>query len=199
MNKMIMASALSALPLVTGCTLTLVQPYDAQLYENTEQFYTHAATLLLEGEYSSPANTRQLAALSPQQANEHPGHYSHFQPQYDKLLVESNTLILRSLVNTGTVSEPGKRLQANVERFLQRNFSAQCDTLQKDFPDADLTTRNYIDLKCLVAKWQDEHHQADKKILYKANWQGRSRTLFYGILALQSAEASKQHLTGENQ
>ncbi|MQG95035.1 hypothetical protein [Pseudomonas sp. MN1F] len=198
LSKAIMASAVFTIPLLAGCTLKLVQPHDAQLYTNTEQFYKSAASLLSKGEQSSPANLQQLAALSAQHVNPHPGHYSQFQAAYEQLVIESNALILRSLANTGTLSTPGKQLQAGVERLLQQGLSTQCDALQRDFPDADLTTRNYIDLKCLVVKWQGEHRQASQQILYKATWQARNNTLFDGILAIQSAETSKHRATGEN-
>lgn len=198
MNKTIMASVLFAIPLLAGCTLKLVQPHDAQLYTNTEQFYKNAASLLSNGEQSSPANRQHLAALSAQQIDQHPGHYSQFQTAYDRLVIESNALILRSLANSGTLSSPGKQLQAGIERHLQQGLSTQCDTLQRDFPDADLTTRNYIDLKCLITKWQGEHDQANPPILYKATWQARSNALFDGILAIQSAETHKHPSTGDN-
>lgn len=187
-----------------GCTVTLVQPYDAELYKNTEAFYKKAATMILKGENSSPT-AQQLANITPKAASDNPGHFSKFKTDYDELLVDSNALILRSLANSGKVDDIGKQAQAKIEDLIRGNISTACETAQQDFPSVDLTTRNYIDLKCLVTKWKNEHQGVGgtdasdgKQILKKANWEGRERTLFDSILAIQSAEAFKNKTKGES-
>ncbi|QHG64931.2 hypothetical protein [Pseudomonas putida] len=189
-KKRLIASALLSTAVLSGCTVTLAQPYDAELYKNTEDFYKNAATLLLKGERASPVSKQQLSTLRAKDARQHPGHFSRFQAEYDELLVESNTLILRALTNAGALSEPGKQLHARVEQSLEEQLGNQCDVLQRDFPDADLTTRNYVDLKCLVSRWQHEHQQASYQVLNKAIWQNRKNTLFDSILAIQAAAAN---------
>ncbi|MGH8380815.1 hypothetical protein [Pseudomonas sp.] len=186
-----------------GCTVTLVQPYDAELYKNTEAFYKKASTMILKGQSSSPTTPQQLAGIPPKTASDNPGHFSKFQNDYDELLVDSNALILRSLANSGSVDEIGKQTQAKIEGVIKGNVTSECDTAQQDFPSVDLTTRNYIDLKCLVAKWKKEHQgpagaSSSKQILKKANWEGREKTLFDSILAIQSAEAFKNKTIGES-
>lgn len=197
MMKTLTTSLLLGTTLLSGCAIKLLQPHDAQLYQSTEQFYKQAATLLLKGERSSPANLPQLDVTPTEQARQHPGHYSHFQADYDSLLIESNALILRSLANSGQISGTGKQIHAQAERLLSRKLSSECDKRQRDFPDADLATRNYIDLQCLVSKWQNDHARSRAQILSALTWQTRQQTLFNGILAIQSAETSKQHPTGE--
>lgn len=196
MMKTLTTSLLLGTTLISGCAIKLVQPHDAQLYQSTEQFYKQAATLLLKGERSSPVNVPQLAVMPTEQARQHPGHYSHFQADYDSLLIESNALILRSQANSRQISATGMQIHAKAERLLSRKLSTECDKLQHDFPDADLTTRNYIDLQCLVSKWQNDHARSREQILPALTWQTRQQILFGGMLAIQSAEASKQHPAG---
>lgn len=195
--KTLTITVLLSTTLLSGCTFKLVQPHDAQRYQSTEQFYKNAATLMLKGERSSPVDLPQLDVMTTEQARQHPGHYSHFQADYDSLLIESNALILRSLANSGQISATGKQIHAKAERLLSRKLSTECDKLQRDFPDADLTTRNYIDLQCLVSKWQNEHARSRAQILSALTWQTRQQTLFHGILAIQSAEMRAQHPIGE--
>lgn len=189
---------------LTGCTVTLVQPYDAELYKSTEAFYKKAATVILKGESASPTG-QQLASITSKAASENPGHFSKFKADYDELLVDSNALILRSMANSGKVDDLGKQAQSKFEGFIGGDVASACETIQQDFPAADLTTRNYIDLKCLVAKWKNEHEgvggagtSEGKQILKKGIWEGRERTLFNAILAIQSAEAFKNKTKGES-
>lgn len=195
--------ALLSLTLI-GCTVTLVQPYDAELYKNTETFYKKSEEMILRGENSSPT-AQQLANIPLKAASDNPGHFSKFQADYDELIVESNSLILRSLANFGKVDEIGKQAQSKIEDVIRGQNTTACETVHKDFPSVDLTTRNYIDLKCIVTKWKNEHQGVGgigapdgKQILKKANWEGRERILFQAILAIQSAEASKNKSKGDS-
>ncbi|MFZ5935916.1 MULTISPECIES: hypothetical protein [Pseudomonas] len=189
-KKTLIAAALLSNIALSGCTVTLAQPDDAELYKTTEAFYKNAATLLFKGERASPVSKQQLSTLRAKEARQHPGHFNRYQAEYDELLVESNTLILRALANSAALSEPGKQVHVRVERSLEEQLGNECDSLQRDFPDADLTTRNYVDLKCLVNRWQREHQQASYQVLNKAIWQNRNNTLFDSILAIQAATAN---------
>lgn len=152
--------------------------------------------MIIKGEISSPLTTQDIAKIPSEKAAENAGHFSRFESSYSALIIDSNALILRSLANSGKVNEIGKSMQRKLEQIIRSSTTAACESLQQDFPLADLTTKNYIDLKCLVTKWRQDHQNAGipgeaRQILKKANWEGRERSLFDAILAIQSAEAFK--------
>lgn len=182
-----------------ACSVTLVQPYDADLYANTEAFYKKASAVISKGIDASPKLPGAIRAISEDSKEKHSGHYNQFKKDYDALMIDCNSLILRSLSNSDEINSLGKKLQSKIEEAITSNVPVSCDSLQSSFPEVSLTTRNYIDLKCLIGRWASEHEgniEPDptygKQILKKSNWEGRSRTLFASILAIQKAEASKK-------
>lgn len=183
-----------------SCAVNLVQPYDADLYNNTESFYKKASGVIVKGINVSPKLPSDIRAVSDDSNEQHPGHYNQFKEDYDALMIDCNSLILRSLSNYGKIDKLGKDLQAKIENAITNSCPSSCDTLHSTFTDVSLTTRNYIDLKCLIGRWSEEHQGKGedgditygKKILKKSNWEGRSQTLFKSILAIQAAEASKK-------
>lgn len=185
---------------IVGCTVNLVQPYDADLYANTEAFYKKASAMIAKGMNVSPKMPADIRAIPEGSEEQHPGHYKQFKDDYSALLVDSNSLILRSLSNSGQIDAFGRDIQAKIEEAITSNFATSCDSLQEKFSRVSLTTRNYIDLKCLIGRWIIEHEgkgEGDditygKQVLKKSNWEGRAKTLFEGILAIQKAEASKK-------
>jgi len=185
---------------ITGCTnVQLVQPYDADLYNNTENFYKKASAVIARGISVSPKMSDEVRAITDEEKEEHPAHYKQFKADYDAMLIDTNALILRSLANSNQVDKMGKKIQSKIENVITTNLPSECDSLQEQFADASLTTRNYIDLKCIIGRWDDIHQGGGtlgdvtygKHILKRSNWEGRAKTLFDGILAIQKAEASK--------
>lgn len=201
--KISMAIAAKYCPLVlaglmlAGCaTVTLVQPYDADLYANTEAFYKQAARVIARGVSASPRTSGDVRSIADGAEAQHPGHYRQFRADYDTLLIESNALILRSMANATRIGAAGQQLHDKIEAAITESFPSECDSLQASFAEVSLTTRNYIDLKCLIGKWSEQHQNPDltngKRILKQSNWEGRAKSLFQGILAIQSAQAAKQ-------
>jgi len=186
---------------LSACTtVNLVQPYDADLYNNTEAFYKNASAMIAKGISVSPKTSEQLLAIADDEKAQHPGHYRQFYVDYNSLLIESNALILRSLANSQQLDNSGQAIQQKIEAVISESLPTECDSLQQSFPSVSLTTRNYIDLKCLVGRWSEAHQGHDpngditrgKQILKQAAWEGRAKSLFDGILAIQTAEASKK-------
>lgn len=194
-------SILSLTLFLAGCaTVKLVQPYDADLYNNTEAFYKKASDMINRGVSVSPKKPDDVRAINDDEKEQHPGHYKQFSTDYDALLIDSNALILRAMANSSQIDSIGQELQAKIETVITEKFPSECDSLQESFPNVSLTTRNYIDLKCIIGSWDKSHQGLDpnrditygKQILKQSNWEGRSKTLFEGILAIQQAEASKK-------
>jgi len=186
---------------LSACTtVNLVQPYDADLFNNTEAFYKNASTVIAKGISVSPKTSEELLAINDDEKEQHPGHYRQFYVDYNNLLIESNALILRSLSNSQQVDITGQAMQEKIEAVISESFPTECDTLQESFASVSLTTRNYIDLKCLIGRWSEAHQGRSpsgditrgKQVLKKATWEGREKSLFDGILAIQTAEASKK-------
>ncbi|MEW7977652.1 MAG: hypothetical protein AB2814_09520 [Candidatus Sedimenticola endophacoides] len=113
-------------PMIGGCAMQLVQPYDAKLVSGAEAFYKKAATMVQEGRAASPGSDAERAAIADPSA--HPAHFSRFESRYDKLVIESEALILRAAAAelgergadraghrgavAGAVSGPGRRARA---------------------------------------------------------------------------------------
>lgn len=183
---------------LSGCIpVTLVQPYDADLYSNTEAFYKKASDLIAKGVSVSPVSNEERDAITPQEAEHHPGHYKQFKAGYESLLVDANALILRALANSGSIDSKALEIHIKIENAITNSIPNGCDDLQNQFSGVSLTVRNYIDLKCLIGSWEKQHNSKDltggKLILKKANWEARSKSLFEGILAVQKAEAAKKN------
>lgn len=182
---------------LSGCSLvTLVQPYDADLYSNTESFYKKSSEVIAKGISVSPKTNGERDGITHSDIEKHPGHYNQFKSDYSSLLIDVNSLILRALANSGDIASKAQEVHTKIENAITKSIPDKCDDLQNEFSEVSLTTRNYIDLKCLIGKWESQHNSKDtsgqKLILKKANWEARSKSLFQGILAIQKAEASKK-------
>ncbi len=206
LNKKISFSVLLViLVFSSGCTTTLVQPYDKDLYNNTEAFYKKTSSVINRGMKVSPKTSTEVKAIPDKQKEVHPAHFKQFEADYKELVVDANSLILRSLANSGKLDDIGQNVQLKIELAITKVLPDTCDTLQSSFPGVSLTTRNYIDLKCLIGKWSITHQglgeQGDstygKQILKSSNWEARMGTLFQGILAIQKAEAFKNDKKGK--
>jgi hypothetical protein len=182
--------------LVAGCAVTLVQPYDEKLSNDTEAFFKNASTLVDEGLIASPRTDE--ARLSIKQFSAHAGHFSKFEPKYDSLLRDADSLILRSLAKSGEIGPLGNRLQKKIEGLIQGAVPSACPELDAEFNDLSnsLTVRNYVDLKCYVINWKAQHSDLkvteNTQILKRVNWETRKSGVFNIILAIQKAEVFKK-------
>jgi hypothetical protein len=178
----------------SACTVTLVQPYDQKLFDETEAFYKKAATLVQEGEMLSPRTDAERKNIK--EPLKHPAHLSVFAPKYDALIIDSDVLILRAMANSGAIDSAGNKLQKKIEKLIADPLPSQCSELEEEFKNTSLTVKNYVDLKCVLVRWRAQH--GDEKltdnvmILKKANWEARRPVMFNLILAIQKAEGFKK-------
>jgi hypothetical protein len=180
--------------LMSGCPATLVQPYDEKLVTDTEAFYKKAAFIIEDGRVVSPRTDQERAAISDPENN--PGYFLAFETRYNGLIVDSEVLILRSMASNDQIGKSGQQFQAQINKLIDEKFSSQCQELADEFGKVSLTVKNYIDLKCIILRWKERHHDDSftqgKKILKKGNWKARKRIIFNAILAIQKAEAFKK-------
>lgn len=182
---------------LSACTVRLVQPHDDRLVSGNEDLFRTASQLVDDGYALSPRTDAERAAIRKPADSD--AHYAKFEPRYDALIRDSDLLILRAMAGSGQVDPLGDRLQAKIEQLIEQAVPSVCQDLKQSF-DAlgatSLTVRNFVDLKCLLTRWKDQH--ADDTltrgtgILKKANWEGRRQSLFRITLAIERAEASKQ-------
>jgi hypothetical protein len=180
--------------LIPGCTTRLVQPYNEKLLNDTEAFYKKAATMIEEGRAASPKTDEQRDAISI--PARHPANVSAFEPKYNALVVDSETLILGAMTGDKQISSAGKAIQGKINELIEETVPTQCPELRAEVGKAGLTAANFVDLKCLILKWRAEHGNETLTrgtgILKKANWEGRKVVLFNTILAIQTAESFKK-------
>jgi hypothetical protein len=181
--------------LLNGCTpIKMVQPYDAKLFNDTETFFKKADAMIELGKSVSPRDDSERALiLKPDQ---HPGHISAFESKYNQLLLDSDALILRAIANSQVVDYLGSQIQKKVNEVIDQSLPSSCENLEADAARTSLTAMNFVDLKCIVIKWKDQHNDQKltkgKSILKKGNWEGRKITLFDAVLAIQKAEGFKK-------
>jgi hypothetical protein len=177
-----------------ACNIKLVQPFNEKLFNDTEALYKKAAEMIAEGKAVSPKTDDQRAAISV--LIEHPAHISSFESKYDALIVDSEALILQAMAGSQEIDAAGQAIQGKIDELIDASLPSKCPDLQAEFAKVSLTAKNFVDLKCLILKWQAEH--GDEKltkgtsILKKANWEGRKAVLFNIILAIQKAESFKK-------
>ena len=180
--------------LVTACTLTLVQPYDETLFNDTEAFYKKAAAMIEEGRIVSPTTDDQRAAIA--KPAEHPAHISAFESKYDALIVDSEALILRAIAGSQEIDAAGQAIQRKIDEIIEASLPSKCPELEEEVGKVSLTAKNFVDLKCLILKWRADHGDKEltkgTSILKKANWEARKVVLFNTIMAIQKAEAFKK-------
>ena len=180
--------------LFSGCAVRVVQPYDDKLFNDTETFFKNADAMIESGKSVSPRDDKERSSIA--KPDQHPGHVSAFESKYNQLLVDSDALILRAIANGQVVDYLGSKIQKKVNAAIDDSLPSSCEDLAKDEAKASLTAMNFVDLKCLVIGWKNQH--ADQKltqgtgILKRGNWEGRKITLFDAILAIQKAEGFKK-------
>lgn len=182
--------------LLTGCTtITLVEPYDDKLFNDTETFFKNADAMIELGRFVSPRDDGERAAIADPTL--HPGHISAFESKYNQLLVDSDALILRAVANSQGVDYLGSKIGKEVNKIIDESLPSSCKDLEEArAAETSLTAMNFVDLKCIVIKWKEQHGDQEltngKSILKKANWQGRKIALFDAVLAIQKAEGFKK-------
>lgn len=181
---------------ITGCTTTLTSPYSEKLSSDSEQFYKDAATVFEEGRAVSPATDFERSQIS--QPENHAGHYSNFEQRYNKLIIDSESLILLAIASDNNIGIAGQHIQSELSKIVSETVPAKkCDEIKKDLgtDSSTLLVANYIDLKCILVKWKEEHADPqltqNKLILKKSNWEGRKKQLFNIVLILQKSAKSK--------
>lgn len=166
--------------LTSGCTTTLVSPYDEKLVTDTEAFYKKAAILIEKGRSVSPLKDDDRKNI--QNPTEHQGHASKFEGDYNSLIIDTETLILRAMASDKKIDSMGQKLQAKISNLIETEIPSNCQQLAAEFAQASLTAQNYVDLKCIILKWKQRHSDMsftkNTKILKKANWESRKRTVF---------------------
>ncbi|MBL7186553.1 MAG: hypothetical protein ISS70_09515 [Phycisphaerae bacterium] len=179
---------------LSSCATELVAPYDEGLVTGTEAFYKKAAGIIDEGIRVSPRTDQERERI--QDPNNHDAHFSRFEPKYSDLLVDSEALVLRAITGSYEIDKVGQKLQEKIDEFIEKQIPSVCQGLSEEFGKTSLTTKNYIDLMCIVSKWKERHENKELTrntlILKRANWEGRKKTIFNAILAIQKAESKKK-------
>ena len=182
---------------ISGCTTILVSPYDEKLVSDTEAFYKKAAEVIEEGRIASPLNDQERENI--ENPSMHGGHFSQFEGKYNSLIIDAEALILRSMASDNKIDSAGQDLQAEISELINTTIPSNCKELSNQFANASLTTKNYVDLKCIILEWKDQHADMqltdNTKILKKANWEGRKMLVFNVVLAIQKTEGFKRQET----
>jgi hypothetical protein len=173
---------------LNACTVKLVQPFDEKLINDTEAFYKKGAEMIIEGQDASPKTDKDRDSIADPDQN--PAHFSNFESKYDALIVDSETLILRAMSNSQAINSAGQAIQEKIEELIGAAVPTNCPDLQSEFGKVSLTAQNFVDLKCLILRWKEQHRE--KGIFKNANWEGRKRTLFNIVFAIQKAESFKK-------
>lgn len=180
---------------LTGCMPTLVQPHDEALVSATEALYAEAAEMIDDGIAASPRTDAERDAFRPPTRSD--GHYSRYEPRYDKLIRASDLMILRAMAGSDGIDTLGQKLQAKIEEAIDNAVPSVCAELTDSFNElgaTSLTVRNQVDLKCLLTRWKEQHADPaltrNTLILKRANWETRRASLFRVVLAIQRAQLS---------
>lgn len=183
--------------ILSGCTTVLVSPYDEKLVTDTEAFYKKAAGIIEEGRAASPLKDSDRNAIV--KPSTHNGHFTKFEGKYNTLITDTEALLLRAMASDNKIGSKGQALQAKVSELIENSVASKCQELSAEFSNTSLTAMNYVDLKCIVLKWKEQHSDnkltRNTQILKKANWEGRKLLVFNAVLAIQKAEGFKKQET----
>lgn len=188
---------LVSISISSGCTTVLVSPYDEKLVTDTEAFYKRAAGIIEEGRAASPLkDSDRDAIINP---STHDAHFTKFESKYNALITDTEALILRAMASDNKIGSTGQALQAKVSELIENSIASKCQELSAEFSNTSLTAKNYVDLKCIVLGWKEQHTDQrltrNTNILKKANWEGRKLLVFNAVLAIQKAEGFKKQET----
>jgi hypothetical protein len=187
-------AAIALLMFVSACSIKLVQPYNEKLLDDTQAFYKKAAAMIEEGMAVSPKTDEERAMIV--KPAEHPANVSSFLPEYDALIVDSEALILRAMTGSQQIDATAQNIQGKLDELIEAYLPSRCPELKAEFGKISLTAMNFVDLKCLILKWREDHGNQQLTrgtgILKQANWEGRKAVLFNTLLAIQKAEGFKK-------
>ena len=180
--------------IVAGCPVSLVQPYDEKLLNDTEALFKKASAMIDDGIASSPRTDDERAGISKPPV--HPAHESKFEGRYNSLATDADALILRAISKSKDVDPIGEKLQQKINDLIEGALPIQCEELEGELAAAkSLTVKNYVDLRCLLVRWKAQHSDSgltrDTGILKRTNWELRKAAIFSAVLAINRAEMSK--------
>tara|TARA_R110002126_G_scaffold42002_1_gene121792 strand:- start:23 stop:418 length:396 start_codon:yes stop_codon:yes gene_type:complete len=120
-------------------SVTLVQPFDQQLFNSTEQFYKTAASIIEQSRAQSPVQRPTFADPT------HPGHINNMQTLYATLLIDANSLLIRSMSNSELVDASGRHLQDEITGYIDDALPSNCDNSSDDIRAqfSSLTVKNF--------------------------------------------------------
>lgn len=175
---------------LSACSIKLVQPFDEKLLNDTDAFYKKGAVMIIEGQNFSPKTDQDRQSIADAVFQQNLAHFSKFESKYDGLIVDSESLILRAMSRSQEIGTAGQSIQKKIEELIGASVPTNCPDLQSEFGKVSLTAQNYVDLKCLILNWKEQHRKSG--ILKKANWEGRKLTLFNIVFAIEKAESFKK-------
>jgi hypothetical protein len=175
--------------ILSSCTtVKFVQPYDEALVTGVQDFYKKSAIFVEKGKNNSP---EQRPTSEDTKSG---GHLLQYENDYNLLVIDTNLLVMRAMVNSVKLDELGKVMQDKVTELIDQNLPSVCVGNQADLGGefTSLTVKNFADLKCLISNWKVQHEKAPNKTLTKSDWERRHKTLLSIIFAIQKAESFKQ-------
>ena len=191
---MIMGITISA-SLLVGCSEKQVTPYNEKLATSTEEFYKETVAVINEGRAVSPTTNVMRKKITNPKVNN--AYYSKFEKKYTKLITDSEVIILHAMSNDDVVDMTDTENQSMLGELADINLTLpRCVAIRKEMGKAGFSESNYINLKCLLVSWRDEHanprYTENTLILKKANWDGRKKQLFNVILAIRKSSTTEE-------
>ncbi|WGS87629.1 hypothetical protein [Methylomonas sp. UP202] len=178
--------------ILTGCPASFVSPYNESLYTETNAFYKNVATVIQDAKSVSPLKDEDRALITEQNAPNHEGHFSKFESKYNKLIIDSNALILSSMTDIDNIDTIGNYLNGKINSIIADAIPSICNSTEfSELGEKNLTVQNYVDLKCIISKLKQDHKDSVKGIMKKANFEQKDKLIFNAILAIQKAESFK--------
>ena len=180
--------------LLVGCSEKLVTPYNEKLATSTEEFYKETVAVINEGRAVSPTTNVMRKKITNPKGNN--AYYSKFEKRYTKLITDSEAIILHAMSDDDELDMVDPENQSMLGELADINLTLpRCVALRNEISKAGFSESNYINLKCLLVSWRDEHanprYTDNTLILKKANWDGRKKQLFNVILAIRKSSTSE--------
>ncbi|HKM95475.1 MAG TPA: hypothetical protein VJY99_02005, partial [Buttiauxella sp.] len=148
-----------------------------------------------EGRAVSPTTNVMRKKITNPKVNN--AYYSKFEKKYTKLITDSEVIILHAMSNDDVVDMTDTENQSMLGELADINLTLpRCVAIRKEMGKAGFSESNYINLKCLLVSWRDEHanprYTENTLILKKANWDGRKKQLFNVILAIRKSSTTEE-------
>jgi hypothetical protein len=162
--------------------------FDQALFNQTEKFYQDASVLISKAKSASPKLRESIKSYD--KINEHPAHVSQLERTYESLIIGSDVLLLRAISNGVVIDDWAKITKVN--ELIDVSLPSMCKSTLESHK-LSLSAKNYIDLKCLILNWREQHKNAPDSILKKVNWESRQAILFQMLIIIQKYELSKKY------